>query len=65
MRRYSSCKDINKLVSDLVLNGWSYRAGGHHGKLSPPNMKVFISVPSTPSDRRGFNNFRQRVRRMV
>ncbi len=65
MRRYSSCKDINKLVSRLMLNGWSYQTGGHHGKLYPPTKHVFISVPSTPSDRRGFSNFKQRVRRLV
>ena len=65
MKRFSSCKNINKLVASLLSDGWSFQVGGRHGKLYTPNRHVFISVPCTPSDRRGFINFKQQVRRLI
>jgi hypothetical protein len=64
MKRYSASKEINVLVRQLVRNGWQFRWGSHHGKLYPPNRTACLSVPSTPSDRRAFLNFRQDVHRV-
>lgn len=64
MKRYSSSKEINALVGQLIRNGWLFRRGGVHGKLSPPNGGC-VGVPSTPSDRRAYLNFRQNVRRVL
>lgn len=63
MKRYSTSKEINSLVRQLVSNGWQFQRGGQHGKLYAPNRAACLSVPSTPSDRRAFLNFRQDVRR--
>lgn len=63
MKRFSSSKEINVLVCQLVRDGWRFQQGGHHGKLYAPDRTVRLSVPSTPSDRRAFLNFRQDVRR--
>lgn len=63
MKRYSTSKEINTLVRQLVRDGWLFQWGGQHGKLYTPNHAACLSVPSTPSDRRAFLNFRQDVRR--
>jgi len=65
MKRYSTSKEINSLVRQLVSDGWQFHRGSRHGKLFAPNRAAFLSVPSTPSDRRAFLNFRQDVRRVL
>ena len=64
MKRYSTSKEINSLVSLLVREGWQFQRGGSHGKLFAPNRVSCLTVPSTPSDRRAYLNFRQDVRRV-
>lgn len=64
MKRYSTSKEINTLVRQLVRDGWQFQRGGQHGKLYASNRAACLSVPSTPSDRRAFVNFRQDVRRV-
>lgn len=64
MSRFSSSKDIHQLVRQLVSEGWHFFKGGQHGRLYPPQGSIFLSVPSTPGDRRSFLNFRQDVRRI-
>lgn len=58
---FSKDKDINKLVRKLLQLGWTYVKGRHY-KLYPPNGSSMLVVPSTPSDRRAFQNFRSDVR---
>ncbi len=65
MMKYSSLKEINVLVRQLVRDGWLFRSGGRHGRLSAPGGVTILSVPCTPSDRRAFINFRQDVRRVL
>lgn len=64
MRRYSSSKEINQFVKRLVTKGWSYQAGGRHGRVCPPEGRGFVSVPCTPSDHRAFDNFSHAVKRL-
>lgn len=64
MKRYSASKEIDMLVRQLVRDGWWFQRGRRHGKLHAPDGMVCLSVPSTPSDRRAFLNFRQDVRRL-
>lgn len=64
MKRYSASKEINTLVRELVRDGWQFQRGGQHGKLYALDRAAFLCVPSTPSDRRAFLNFRQDVRRV-
>lgn len=63
MKRYSTSKEINTLVRQLVREGWQFQWGGPHGKLFAPNRGACLSVPSTLGDRRAYLNFRQDVRR--
>lgn len=65
MRKYSSSKEINLLIKNLLADGWSYQAGRCHGRIRPPFGSGFVSVPCTPSDRRSFDNFTHAVNRLV
>lgn len=60
--KYCASKDINRLVKGLIRQGWCFRRGGKHGRLSSPDGRAKLSVPSTPSDHRAFLNFRRDVR---
>lgn len=64
MIKYSRCREINALVRCLVHGGWTFRWGGKHGKLSPPNDQRFVTVPTTPSDSRAARNFVRELRRL-
>ena len=55
--RYCRDKRINKLVADLVREGWQF-SRGKHGKLRNPSGIGFVTIPSTPSDYRTFQNLR-------
>jgi hypothetical protein len=50
--KFSRNKDVNRLVSQLVGEGWRYRRGGKHGKLYSPEAMGFLTIPTTPSDHR-------------
>lgn len=60
--RYCRDKQINKLVADLVRDGWQF-SRGKHGKLRNPFGTGFVTIPSTPSDYRTFRNLCRDVRR--
>lgn len=61
--RYSTDKDIQTLITRLLRSGWQFEKG-RHGKLRPPVGTGFVTVPSTPSDRRSFQNLRRDIRRL-
>jgi hypothetical protein len=60
--KYCSMKEINELVRQQLKKNWSFSRKGKHGRLMPPGGAPFVVVPSTPSDRRAFLNFRQAIR---
>lgn len=61
--KYSTDKNINKDVAQLVRLGWQFSHRGKHGKLTPPIGTVFLTVPCSPSDRNSFKSFRRDVQR--
>lgn len=63
--KYCASKDINQLVKSLICRGWCFRRGRKHGRLSSPDGRANLSVPSTPSDHRAFLNFRRDVRQAL
>lgn len=62
--RYCQDKEINRLVSELVREGWSF-SRGRHGKLRRPDGSGFVTIPSTPSDHRCLLNLMRDIRRTV
>ena len=62
--RYSRDKDIDLYVVEMLRQGWRFRRGRKHGKLSAPGSARFVTVPSTPSDVRTLNNMK-RARRQL
>jgi hypothetical protein len=63
--KYSSNKDINQLIRRLVCQGWRFRHGSKHGRLSHPSGRPTLTVPTTPGDKRSFHNFRRDLRQAV
>lgn len=61
--RYRSDNDINRLVSNLIRSGWTFYRG-RHGKLRPPIGSEFITVPTTPGDRRSVYNLKRDIKRL-
>lgn len=59
--RYSSDKNIEALVKQLIKVGWHYCRRSKHGRLLSPNGGRPLTVPCTPGDRRAFVNFRLSV----
>ncbi len=63
MKKYSNDKNINVLVHQLLQSGVWHIRRGRHPVLTAPSGKR-LTVPSTPSDRRAFLNFKLDVRRL-
>lgn len=62
--RYSTSKEINLLVKDMVRSGWRYKSG-KHGKLYHPTGPSLITFPKTPSDYRAILNLRRDIRKIT
>ncbi len=60
MRKFSSNKEINKFVRNLLKKGWRYRSGKKHDILIAPNNRR-CPIPSSPSDYRALQNFYQDI----
>lgn len=65
MKRYSTCKDIQRLVRGLCVEGWIFEQGRRHDRIRPPHGCGFVPIPGTPSDHRAFLNFSSAVRRLA
>lgn len=61
---YSSDKELNKLVKELVAEGWTFSKGNGHGKVKTPCGKRIISVSSSPSSHRAISAMRTRIARI-
>ena len=60
--KYSSSKEFDVLVRQLLRQGWSFSRGKKHGELRPPMGHQMLIVPGTPSDIRAILNFRRDLR---
>jgi hypothetical protein len=64
MQTVSSNKDIQKIVRQLVGEGWSTEWVGKHAKLYTPDRTCWITVSCSPSDRNAANQFKRQVRKL-
>lgn len=63
--KYSSDKDFDRFIRDLVSLGYVYKPGKRHGKLYSPRGRFLAAVPCTPSDSRALTNFTQDLKRKL
>jgi predicted RNA binding protein YcfA (HicA-like mRNA interferase family) len=63
--KYSTHKDIDKMVRRLVRQGWTFWRGGKHGRLQHPFLATTLTIPGSPGDRRAVNNFASDVKRIL
>lgn len=64
MGKYSTDKNIDSLVKELLVDGWTpTRKKRHWQIISPTNGRV-QTIPVTPSDNRAFMNFRSDIKRI-
>ncbi|GAA0804908.1 hypothetical protein [Psychrobacter piscatorii] len=54
--RYSSNKDFNKRVRNLIKQGWEFQRRRKHCQLVAPNKKS-MTFSNSPSDYRAYQNF--------
>ncbi len=64
MCKYSSDKELNKLIRKLVTSGWVYVRRRKHGLLRSPDKLFQTTVPGSPSDYRAYINFKQDILRV-
>ncbi len=63
--KYCSNKDIDQVVRQLVRQGWSFRPGSKHGRLTHPDGRQVLTVAKSPSDYRSLLNFRRDLRKFA
>jgi len=63
--RYSTNKDINQLIKQLLRDNWCYERRRKHGRLTSPDGRNVLTIAGSPSDCRSYENFRQDVRRIL
>lgn len=63
--RYSTNKDIDQVIRQLVRQGWSFCHGGKHGRLRHPQGSPTLIVAKSPSDWRSLHNFRRDLRHVT
>jgi hypothetical protein len=63
--KYCANKDINQFIRQLIRQGWHYRHGGKHGRLTHPTGQPTLTVAKSPSDSNSFHSFQRDVRRVA
>ncbi len=61
--KYCSNKEIDRVVRQLIRQGWRFRRGGKHGRLTHPDGQQTLTVAKSPSDYRSLLNFRRDLRK--
>ena len=63
MARYTQCKDMDRVVSALVKDGWEFTRNTH-GRVTHPSGK-FITFSMTPSDKYAYRQLERDVKRLL
>jgi predicted RNA binding protein YcfA (HicA-like mRNA interferase family) len=61
--KYCSNKELDQLIRQLVRQGWNFRRGGKHGRITHPDGRPTLTVAKSPSDCRSLDNFRRDLRK--
>lgn len=60
--KYSTNKEIDQIIRQLLRDGWKFRHGSKHGRLTHPRGWPTMTVAKSPSDHRSLRNFRRDLR---
>jgi hypothetical protein len=62
---YTSCKNLNKVLSATLREGWTLERGGRgkHGKIIHPSGK-YVSFSISPSDTYAFRNVEKDIKKL-
>lgn len=60
--KYCSNKEIDQMIRQLLRQGWRFRRGSKHGRLTHPSGWPTVTVASSPSDWRSLQNFHRDLR---
>ena len=63
MSRYTQCKDMNRVVGDLIKKGWTFTQGTH-GRVTHPSGH-YLTFSITPSDKYAYRQLERDVRRLL
>jgi hypothetical protein len=63
MAKYTTCKEMDGVVSALVKGGWVFTQNTH-GRVTHPSGK-YITFSMTPSDRYAFRQLERDVKRLL
>lgn len=63
MSRYVNCKDMNRVITNLIKDGWVLTKNVH-GRITHPSGK-YITFSLTPSDKYAFRQLERDVRRLI
>jgi predicted RNA binding protein YcfA (HicA-like mRNA interferase family) len=63
MGRFSTDKNIDSLVRELLNEGWQSSKRKRHWQIVSPIGRT-LTVPFTPSDNRAWMNFRSDIKRV-
>lgn len=61
--KYCSNKDIDRMIHQMVHEGWRFHHGGKHGRLIHPCGRPTLTVAKSPSDYRSLLNLRSDLRK--
>jgi hypothetical protein len=64
MGRYSTDKDVQRVVADLVRRGWRFESGRKHKKVFPPNSGRFVAFSASPSCHHALEQFSRDIKRL-
>lgn len=63
MTRYVNCKDMNRVITNLIKDGWVLTKNVH-GRITHPSGK-YITFSGTPSDKYAFRQLERDVRKLL
>lgn len=63
--KYSTNKDIDQLIRQLIRQRWVFQNGGKHGRLTSPDGLLTLTVSRSPSDSRCLYNLRRDLRKGI
>lgn len=63
MTRYVNCKDMNRVITNLIKDGWVLTKNVH-GRITHPSGK-YITFSVTPSDKYAFRQLERDVRKLL